>query len=87
MDRDSQQYQEHKLAYNLICSPEWVALLKPYLLRKQAPVRKIQSQDDAFMLANQMAEFLYARNLIAAIETMAEEFVGFQEAPEESVET
>lgn len=39
------------------------------------------------MLANQMAEFLYARNLIAAIETMAEEFVGFQEAPEESVET
>ena len=75
LDRDSQDYQLKKLAWELCHSPQWVDYLKPLLEKKASfSPKKTTSFDELIQLGNELAERSFAKYLIAHIEGVSERF-------------
>ena len=77
MQRDSQEYQHRKMAWELTQSKQWRELLEPLLKRTadDSKRKNIGGLNEAFEVAGHHAEIAYARHILNYVERKANQFI------------
>lgn len=81
--RDSPEYRERQLAWQLMSTPEWKELLLPMLkIKLECQARPtLGSLNDCFQVNKLHAEINYTRDLLHRLERLAKEFLTLEVDP------